>query len=103
MAILIVIIIAFLIVLYVYTYIKYKKRRNKGVSAVEEFRKNYVDRDDTEDPDQDDLIKYVTRYNSPIDYIEWQDFVEESVQQAAQESNITKQGKDAVKPKRLLF
>lgn len=63
-------IIIFLVVLYVYTFIKYKKRKNSHVSAVEDFKRKYHKKH-SDSANQDDPIKvYKTKFNSDLDYIE---------------------------------
>lgn len=70
MKILLVGIIIFLVVLYIYSFVKYKKRKNSHVSAVEEFKQKYHNKH-LEDTTQDDsVVIYKTKYNSDLDYIE---------------------------------
>ena len=69
MKLLIIGIIIFLVVLYIYTFIKYKKRKNSHVSAVEEFKRKYQHVDDV-NAQEDSVIINKTKFNSDLDYIE---------------------------------
>ena len=78
MKLLIIGIIVFLVIMYVYTYIKYKKRKNSHISAVEDFNRKYRKEQPENDPNTDeDLIAYKTKFNSTLDYIEREQLVEE--------------------------
>ncbi|MBD5471715.1 MAG: hypothetical protein HDR20_02065 [Lachnospiraceae bacterium] len=71
MKLLIIGIIIFLVVLYIYTFIKYKKRKNSHVSAVEEFKRKYHKKHvDDVNAQEDSVIIYKTKFNSDLDYIE---------------------------------
>lgn len=71
MKLLIIGIIIFLVVLYIYTFIKYKKRKNSNVSAVEEFKRKYHKKHLDETNTQDDsVVIYKTKFNSDLDYID---------------------------------
>ena len=103
MKILIIVIIAFLVPVYVYTYIKYKKRKKNQLSTVDSYRKNYLERiaaknnQRLENVSSDELQKQITKYNSSVDYIEWNDFVSEVNEQKEASKPQT------VKPKRLQY
>lgn len=78
MKLLIIGIIIFLVVLYIYTFIKYKKRKNSHVSAVADFKRKYHrERLDDADIQDDAVIKYKTKFNSNLDYIEPEQLVQE--------------------------
>lgn len=96
---LLVVIIGFLVLIYVYTYIKYKKRKKNHISAVDNYRKNYLERINNKrwETFDDESQKQITKYNSPVDYIEWNDFVSE-----VNEQKKTSEPK-AIKPKRLQY
>lgn len=71
MKLLIIGIIIFLVVLYIYTFVKYIKRKNSHVSAVEEFKQKYHNKHLEDTYTQDDsAVIYKTKYNSDLDYIE---------------------------------
>lgn len=78
MKLLIMSIFVFLVIMYVYTYKRYKKIKKNNINTVEEFRKKYLKK---ELPDAKDVNKsnnYITKYNSPVDYIDKNLFIEES-------------------------
>lgn len=78
MKIIIIIVIAFLILLYVYTYIKYKKRKSQNVNSVDEFHKKYLKENITKKQTatkNTSYTKYITKYNSTLDYIEKDEFL----------------------------
>ncbi len=74
MKMLIIIVIAFLVLLYAYTYINHKKKgKADSIDAVGDFRKKYLKDSFTrqnKNNNSDDYRKYVTKYNSTLDYIE---------------------------------
>ena len=78
MKLLILLIIAFLVLVYVYTFIKIRKKRKQRTNTVIEFREKYLNKDAVNDalqsksPDMN-YKKYVTKYNSKIDYMEHDD------------------------------
>lgn len=71
-------IIAFLVLIYVYTFIKIRKRRKKNTDAVDDYRKQYLQRkrlsetSNYKDSNYRDsnYEAYITKYNSQLDYIE---------------------------------
>lgn len=72
-------IILFLVIMYIYTYIRYKKRKKQNVHLVDEFRRKYVHKEPEAQQDIDDqFIKYTTKFNSTVDYIERDEFLKES-------------------------
>lgn len=77
MKFLIIIIIAFLVLVYVYTYIKYKKRKSQKIDTVSDFRKKYlknnIQRENVKNAN--DYTKYITKYNSTLDYVEKDKFL----------------------------
>lgn len=79
MKLLLIIIIVFLVILYIYTFVRYKKRKNSHVSAVEEFKRKYHKEQSDDEPDmQNDSYKmYKTKFNSDLDYIEPEELVKE--------------------------
>ena len=78
MKLLIIGIIIFLVIMYVYTYVKYKKRKNSHISAVEDFHRKYHKERSDKVPDLDDnFTTYKTKYNSNLDYIGRKQLVEE--------------------------
>jgi len=81
MKILLVGIILFLVIMYIYTYMKYKKRKNQNsVSFIEEFNRKYKQKQSKtlKQEVNDQPVKYITKYNSTLDYIEWDDLIKES-------------------------
>lgn len=78
MKLLIIGIIIFLVVLYIYTFIKYKKRKNSHVNAVEDFKRKYhKERLDDTDTQNDAVVKYKTKFNSDLDYMEPEQLIQE--------------------------
>ena len=78
MKLIIIIIIAFLVLVYVYTYIKYKKRRSQTTNSVNEFHKKYLMKNASQKHTtlkDNTYTKYVTRYNSKLDYVEKDNFL----------------------------
>lgn len=70
-------IIAFLALIYIYTFIKIRKRRQKNTDAVDNYRKQYLQRkslsetSNYKDSNRDSNYEaYITKYNSRLDYIE---------------------------------
>lgn len=81
MKLLLIIVIVFLVILYIYTYIKYKKRRKKEIDAVGDYRRNYLERTSDQNPPQNDgYTNYLTKYNSSLDYIEKDTFLNEAAE-----------------------
>lgn len=79
MKLLIIGIIIFLVVLYIYTFIKYKKSKNSHVNAVEDFKRKYHKErlDDDADIQNDMVVKYKTKFNSDLDYMEPEQLIQE--------------------------
>ncbi|MBP3603685.1 MAG: hypothetical protein J6J79_06025 [Lachnospiraceae bacterium] len=79
MKMMIFLIFAFLIIVYVYTFVKIRKRRRANTkSAVLEFNQKYHGKKKTDIQNtQLDLNykKYITKYNSSIDYINKDDLL----------------------------
>lgn len=71
-------VVAFIIVVYVYTFIKHRKRKNRQTSTVKEFRNKYLKNKSTESENiPEGYTRYLSKYNSPIDYVEKKDFLKE--------------------------
>ncbi len=89
-------IVVFLVVVYIYTYIRYKKSKKRNVNLVDEFKRKYLQKESKEnDVDDDEFIKYTTKFNSTIDYIDRDDLIKESQEM--------KEAKPRPTPKRLQF
>lgn len=73
MKLIIIVIFAFLVLVYVYTFIKIRKRRNNKTSSVEEFNKKYLNKKENIVMKDQYYKKYITKYNSKIDYISKED------------------------------
>lgn len=103
MKILLIIIIAFLVLIYAYTFIKYKKRKQNQINTVETYRKNYIERINAKSsPKYDeykdnDIRRHVTKYNSSLDYVERNDFLDDINKQKHDENS------KKIKPKRLQY
>ena len=74
MKILLILMIAFLTLVYIYTFLKIIKKRKNTKSAVEYFNEKYLDKNkkkliNTEPVLDSNYKKYVTKYNSHMDYI----------------------------------
>lgn len=67
------ILFAFLVIVYVYSFMKIRKKKKMGnKSEISEFHKKYHSNFDTINTNNDSNImyqKYITKYNSPVDYI----------------------------------
>lgn len=96
---LLIVIIGFIVLIYLYTYFKHKKRKKNQISVVDSYRKNYIERTDNKHKENidDELKKQITKYNSSVDYIEWNDFVAEINDQ----KKVSEQ--KPIKPKRLQY
>lgn len=89
-------IVVFLVIVYIYTYIRYKKSKKRNVNLVDEFKRKYLQKEAKEnDVDDDEFIKYTTKYNSTIDYIDRDDLIKESQEMKGSKPRPT--------PKRLQF
>lgn len=77
MKLIIIITIAFLILVYAYSYIKYKKRKAQTVNSVDEFHKKYLKKSISQKKaaSKDTACNYITKYNSTLDYVEKDDFL----------------------------
>lgn len=73
MKLLIVGIFAFLVLVYVYTFIKIRKKRNNKTSSVAEFNEKYLNKKVNNVMEDQYYKKYITKYNSKIDYIAKED------------------------------
>ncbi len=88
-------IVVFLVVVYIYTYIRYKKSKKRNVNLVDEFKRKYLQKESNENGVDDEFIKYTTKFNSTIDYIDRDDLIKESQEM--------KEAKPRPTPKRLQF
>lgn len=79
-------IIAFMAVVYIYTYIKGKRTRRKtqAINTVADFRRLYSKKEPPQTYEENTYTKYITKYNSSIDFIDKADFIKE-VQQDTKE------------------
>lgn len=80
MKVLLIVVIGFLILLYLYTYIKYKRRRKNQMTTVDHYHKNYLERNKASKDnsyEEHTIQKQITKYNSSVDYMEWNDLVTE--------------------------
>ena len=90
MKMLIIIIIGFLAIIYIYTFIKYKKRKKNEISVVNSYRENYIEKkrfNNQSDITDNSSYQQITKYNSSVDYIEWNDFVSE-INEQKQNTNV---------------
>lgn len=73
MKLLLILIFAFLILVYVYTFLKIRKRRRKKIDTVAEFNTMYKERKSSAQKkfteEEKAYRKYITKYNSKVDYI----------------------------------
>ena len=72
MNMMIILLIAFLVLVYIYTFVKIRKIRkaNNSSSAVSEFKEKYLkDKTISDKQPNPNYNKYVTKYNSNLDYI----------------------------------
>jgi len=88
-------IVVFLVIVYIYTYIRYKKNKKRNVNLVDEFKRKYLQKESQKNDVDDEFIKYTTKYNSTIDYIDRDDLIKESQEM--------KEPKIKPTPKRLQF
>lgn len=66
-------IIAFLILVYVYTFIKIRKKRKNKTDIVSNYNQQYIKKgkqSKISNNKDSNYEKFITRYNSQIDYIE---------------------------------
>ena len=66
-------IIAFLILVYVYTFIKIHKKRKNKTNIVDNYNQQYIKKKKDSQPSNykdSNYEKFITKYNSQIDYIE---------------------------------
>lgn len=73
MKLLIVGIFAFLVLVYVYTFIKIRKKRKNKTNSVAEFNEKYLNKKINNVMEDQYYKKYITKYNSKIDYISKED------------------------------
>lgn len=76
MKLMIILLVAFLIVVYIYTFVKIRKRkRANSKSTVAEFHKMYHKKKElnTSQNNDSNYKKYITKYNSSLDYISKED------------------------------
>ena len=75
MKLLIILLIAFIILVYVYNFIRIRKRKKNAVDAVTEFNQKYLKNKKANKNISTDINykKYITKYNSQIDYISKED------------------------------
>lgn len=74
MKILLILMIAFLALVYIYTFLKIRKKRKNNKSAIQDFNEKYLEkknikRIDTKPVLDSNYKKYITKYNSQMDYI----------------------------------
>ncbi len=74
--VIIIVIIAFLVLVYVYTYVKHKKRKGH-VNTVAQFNQKYHKQNKTiqNASTNEEYLKYITKYNSSVDYIEREELI----------------------------
>lgn len=72
MKLVIVIVIAFLILMYVYTYIKYRKGKSHSIDTISDFHNKYL----KENTSLKEKSNYITKYNSTLDYVEKNKFMD---------------------------
>lgn len=72
------ILFAFLVIVYVYSFMKIRKKKKMGnKSEISEFHNKYHRKSNTANSKKDNNImyqKYITKYNSSVDYISRDDF-----------------------------
>ncbi len=88
-------IVVFVVVVYIYNNIRYKKSKKRNVNLVDEFKRKYLQKESNENGVDDEFIKYTTKFNSTIDYIDRDDLIKESQEM--------KEAKPRPTPKRLQF
>ena len=73
-------VVAFIIVVYAYTFIKHRKRKNEQASTVKEFRSKYLKNTPQQENKKfsEGYTQYLSKYNSPVDYVEKNEFLKES-------------------------
>lgn len=82
---LIIFIIVVVIIINGYTFLKYKRKKKKSVSNIDNFRNGYLkNRTTTLKPNQnpEKYTRYTTRYNSTVDYVEKDEFLKEAASHA---------------------
>ncbi|MCM1134659.1 MAG: hypothetical protein NC400_03695 [Clostridium sp.] len=79
-------IIVFIVIINVYHIIKNKKRKQRNANVVEAFQTNYRKKKDAKPKETEEYVKYITKYNSSVDFIDKDAFVEEAAKDAAKTS-----------------
>ncbi|MDE6963108.1 MAG: hypothetical protein K2P30_05705 [Lachnospiraceae bacterium] len=78
--------VIFVIVFNVYHIIKIRKRKKNQSNAVREFQTNYK-RNAKEKPAQtDEHIRFITKYNSSVDFVDKSTFISEAAEQVKNQS-----------------
>ena len=78
-------VIGVLVIFYVFTYMRYKKRNKKRTDSVSEFKKNYHRINlQKKSGESDGYTKYITKYNSPVDFIDKEEFLKNAAKSDGQ-------------------
>ena len=79
--------VIFIIIFNVYHIIKIRKRKTNRQDAVREFQSKYKNNTREKPAQTDDYVKYITKYNSSVDFVDKDTFIKEAVKQVKQVKN----------------
>lgn len=73
--------VIFIIIFNVYHIIKIRKRKTNRLDAVREFQSKYKNNAGEKPAQTDDYVKFITKYNSSVDFVDKDTFIKEAVKQ----------------------
>lgn len=79
-------VVVFIIIFNVYHIIKNKKRNSHRSDTVDVFKTNYKKNVQKTSKQSDEYVKYITKYNSSVDFIDKNDFIKEASEQGKSQS-----------------
>ena len=75
--------VVFIIIFNVYHIIRIRKKRTPRTDAVNAFKSGYR-KNEKKKPEQtksDDYVRFITKYNSSVDFVDKDDFIKDAVEQ----------------------
>ncbi len=75
--------VVFVIIFNVYHIIRIRKKRMPGTDAINAFKSDYwkTGKKKPEQTKSDDYVRFITKYNSSVDFVDKDDFIKEAVEQ----------------------
>ena len=75
--------VVFVIIFNVYHIIRIRKKRTPGTDAINAFKSDYrkTGKKKPEQTKSDDYVRFITKYNSSVDFVDKDDFIKEAVEQ----------------------